>query len=478
MGKDTVRDARVKACPECGTRFAPAAEFCSFDGTALETSTWDPSRAPLTGTLVAGRYEVLDPIGEGGMGIVYRVRHVGLDRHFAMKVLLPKLASEPRTAARFVQEAKATAAIKHPGVVAINDFGDLDDGTPYLVMELLSGETLAQRLKRGALPHAEAVSLTTMIASALSASHAAGVVHRDLKPDNVFLVGDGHGGPPESGIRLVDFGAAKVASGSKLTRPGMVFGTPHYMSPEQAAGQPVDGRSDVYALGVVLFEMLTGRVPFEADSFMGVLTLQMFSAPPAPSALVPPGTIPKGLEAVTLRALAKEPADRYPTMDAFAEALRTANTAPLLPRGPTVRMPDAPRSSPDLIDRMERIALEVDARERRRSWWLAAAVVVGVAAVTLAVTLSLVRPSPRSARASAPAPAPTPTPLAVPVPVSVPVSVPTPVPVSVPASTPAAAATPAPTPTPTPAPVRKTAPVTSTAPSAPPPAEFPDPWRK
>jgi eukaryotic-like serine/threonine-protein kinase len=254
---DTIKELphlEVKRCTDCGARFGREATFCPFCGVSLSSSTWDLAPDPLVGKIVDGRYEVLEPLGEGGMGTVYKVRHVTLNRQFAMKALRRDLASDPALSQRFIHEARATAAIKHAGVVSISDFGVLDDGIPYFVMELLVGETLSTHMRaRGLLPPRETISIARRIADALAASHAANVIHRDLKPENVFLVGG-------TDVRVVDFGAAKVIGGSKLTRPGVVFGTPYYMSPEQAAGQPIDGRADVYSLGILMFEMLTGRL--------------------------------------------------------------------------------------------------------------------------------------------------------------------------------------------------------------------------
>src|SRR5690606_38715027 len=188
----------------------------------------------------------------------------------------------------------------------------------YFVMELLGGETLKTRIRSGGpIPPRVAIRIAIQIAEGLEDSHAANVIHRDLKPDNVFLVGSRVGRAPEDEIRIVDFGAAKIIGSSKLTRPGIVFGTPYYMSPEQASGQPIDRRADVYSLGVLLYEMLTGRVPFEADTYMGVLTKHMYQRP---DRLTPPPGDGE-LETVVFRALEKNPSDRYPSMVALIRAL-------------------------------------------------------------------------------------------------------------------------------------------------------------
>jgi eukaryotic-like serine/threonine-protein kinase len=253
----------VRQCPTCGQRFSPDSAFCPFDGDKLKAGALDPARDPLVGREIDGRYHVVALLGEGGMGQVYEVRHTSLDRGFAMKVLRRELARDPELSDRFIDEAKGTASIRHPNIVQITDFGRLDDGLPYFVMELLRGQTLGHVIKAGGpIPAGAAVRILEQIASALGAAHAAGIVHRDLKPENVFLVGGMTGGRASGDVRVVDFGAAKIVGSSRVTRQGIVFGTPHYMSPEQASGQPVDHRADIYALGVIMYEMFTGRVPF------------------------------------------------------------------------------------------------------------------------------------------------------------------------------------------------------------------------
>ncbi len=391
---DTVKDlhVEVKRCPECGTGFGMEAAFCPFDGIALKASTWDPTRDPLTGTIVDQRYEVIAPLGEGGMGTVYKVRHVTLDRMFAMKVLRRDLAADRSLAARFLQEARATAAIRHPAVVAISDFGSLADGAPYFVMDLLVGETLATRMRaRGLLSPREASSIARKLADALSAAHAANVVHRDLKPENVFLVrsATNKGGVDED-VRIVDFGAAKIVGGSKLTRPGVVFGTPYYMSPEQAGGQPVDARADVYSLGVLLYEMITGAVPFEADTYMGVLTKHLFAAPLKPSERAPSGVQLGDLEAVVMRALEKDPAQRYPSMTELAAAIELAMQGSPREQAPKVE-PKANRilalSSMSTADKIERSVTRqlVDEHRRRRRVRIIVAVFAVVTVVVGAI---------------------------------------------------------------------------------------------
>lgn len=310
---------RIKRCPDCGQHYSPDSAFCPFDGQKLVDGFRQKKVDPLLGAVIDQRYQVDDVLGEGGMGTVYAVRHTSLERTFALKALRRDLATDAELCARFIREAKATAAIKHPNVVSITDFGALPDGRPYFVMERLTGQTLAHLVKHGgAVPAARAAAIAVKVARALGAAHEAGVVHRDLKPDNVFLQGRADAGA-EQDVRVVDFGAAKVAGASRLTRAGIVFGTPFYMSPEQASGAPVDHRADIYALGVIMYEMFTGRVPFEGDTYMGVLTQHMFAQPTPPSRLDPKYAKELGaLEALTLKCLEKAPEKRFATMAELA----------------------------------------------------------------------------------------------------------------------------------------------------------------
>lgn len=307
--------SRPTSCPTCNSHFSPDGRFCPFDGTALtEAVGWDPSADTLLGSLIDNRYEVLSVIGEGGMGTVYEVKHRALGKRFALKALRKDLTSDGEIAARFIQEARTAAAVSHPGLVEITDFGRLESGQVYFVMELLEGQSLAALLRGGPLPPARGLEIVKQLVHALKAAHDASIVHRDLKPDNVHV---GRGDAERDLVKIVDFGLAKVIGSSKLTRSGMVFGTPHYMSPEQAAGEVVDHRADIYALGIVMYEMFTGRVPFEADSYMGVLTKHMYMDPAPPSDVSPEVKELGMLEHVILRCLQKRPSARYDNLAAL-----------------------------------------------------------------------------------------------------------------------------------------------------------------
>jgi serine/threonine protein kinase len=275
------------------------------------------------GRILGEAYRVERALGAGGVGAVYEATQIRTGRRYAVKVLLPEIAMKEGAAARFRREAEALAAIGHTGIVQIHDFDTEDDGTQFLVMDLLEGEDLAARITRaGALPAPEAVRVLGEIGSALSAAHALGIVHRDLKPANIFL--SRRPGAPERAT-ILDFGLAKNLAGPSvhLTATGVGLGTPLYMSPEQARGDEVDLRSDVYSLGCILFEMLTGTAPFTGPSISVVIAKILTEEPPLVSERTNRPT-PPALDEVVRMALAKSPADRYATVQALVEAAHRA----------------------------------------------------------------------------------------------------------------------------------------------------------
>jgi serine/threonine-protein kinase len=315
-----------------------------------------PIEDPHLGKTIAGRYRIEKKLGEGGMGAVYLAEHVMIEKKVAIKILSGDYSHRGEILARFAQEAKAASRIGHPNIIGVTDFGPGGDGPVFIVMEYLQGRDLRHHLTGPMEAHRIAVIMGQVLL-ALEAAHKKGIVHRDLKPENIFLV-EREG--VSDLVKLLDFGIARVSSPSerpaRLTRTGTIFGTAEYMSPEQARGNPTDGRADVYAAGCILYELLTGHVPFEADSFMGVLRRQVEEAPVPPSQRAPERGITPALETVVLRALEKEREARYASASEMLEALAVAMGEPV----PVDTTPPEPPPEPG---------------PRARRWWMAAPVV-------------------------------------------------------------------------------------------------------
>ena len=281
---------------------------------------------PLVGSVLAERYEIVRRIGEGGMGAVYEARHTVIGKRVAVKVLLEKFLEKPELVARLLQEARLASSIGHENIVDVTDFGTTSDGRAFVVMEFLEGESLAQLVIRDApLPIERSLRIARQIASALGAAHDKGIVHRDVKPENVYLVRRGEA----DFVKVVDFGVSKAVhtreegpEWQRLTRTGMVLGTPLYMSPEQArGGEDIDARADIWAVGVLLYECLTGEVPFRAHNYLGVISQVLTEEAPPPSRLRPELGIPVGVESVVMRALEKDRTRRYQQMPEFERDL-------------------------------------------------------------------------------------------------------------------------------------------------------------
>ncbi|MEZ4453529.1 MAG: serine/threonine-protein kinase [Nannocystaceae bacterium] len=284
--------------------------------------------ANLEGSLLLDRYQILSRLGAGGMGVVYLAEHITIKKRCAIKVLADEYAGKSDIVDRFLQEARAASMIAHENVVEITDFGKTPSGSVFFVMEMLAGEDLAGTLEReGPLPWERVRGMMIQICRALGAAHDKGIIHRDMKPENCFRI---ERSGSKDFIKVLDFGIAKVtgdeADGKGLTRTGMIFGTPEYMSPEQAQGVRVDHRADIYAVGIILYELLTGRVPFTADTFMGVLTKHMFEVPPAPTSVAPGVKIPREAEAVILKALQKDRDLRFGSMKEMQAAIEAVGT--------------------------------------------------------------------------------------------------------------------------------------------------------
>ncbi|MFY0539615.1 protein kinase domain-containing protein [Nannocystis pusilla] len=300
-----------------------------MSGSNSSSFSHPPVPAPATiheGEVLADRYRVYHRLGKGGMGEVYLAEHMDIGRKVAIKTLNAHLQDKPEIADRFMQEARTSSRVRHSNIVDITDFGKTDHGAPFFVMEYLEGEDLKSVLKRErVLPWERARDIILQVCAALAAAHAHGVVHRDLKPDNIYLIRQGD----QELVKVLDFGIAKVISeaGDEMTQTGVLLGTPEYMSPEQAQEQPLDGRSDIYAMGVLMFRMFTGRLPFRAKAFMAVLGMHMQQPPPRPSEVDPNHAVSERQEAVILRCLEKKPEDRYQTADELAAAIRAIDAA-------------------------------------------------------------------------------------------------------------------------------------------------------
>ncbi|HYH96996.1 serine/threonine-protein kinase [Hyalangium sp.] len=305
------------------------------------------------GQTLAKKYRVEALIGEGGMGKVYKARQLALDKPVVLKVLRQSLLSDERTVARFQREAKAASRLNHPNSISILDFGQAEDGALFIAMEFVPGQDLHQVLSRDwPLPEPRVVRIVSQVLSALSDAHGAGVIHRDLKPENIML--EQRRNDPDF-VKVLDFGIAKITDtngddGPALTRAGFVCGTPEYMSPEQARGAQLDHRSDLYAVGVILYQLTTGLLPFESDSAVGFATKHLTEEPLPPSKRRPEARISPGMERLILRTLSKDPNDRPANAEAFkAELLsvdRDRRRLEASSRRVPISQPPAPTSAP------------------------------------------------------------------------------------------------------------------------------------
>jgi serine/threonine-protein kinase len=352
----------LKVCPRCFTRFPDAERFCLHDSSVL-VEEQDIARL----NTAVGNYRLDKILGRGGMGTVYSGEHIYIKKPVAVKILHPQFARYPEAVNRFLREARAASSINHPNIVDVTDFGLLPDSTVYFVMEFLEGKSLEDVIEReGAVELHRSLNIANQISHALEAAHHAGVIHRDLKPDNIFLlqkpgrrdlvrmVSDNQWTTEREQtfdfVKVLDFGIAKTLVPDELvaeTVQGAVFGTPEYMSPEAARGEDVDHRADVYSLGVILFDMLCGRPPFEAPQSSEVLQMHINTPPPSPREFAPHREITEAAEKVILRAMMKDPNKRYQTMADFRRdveasygtiAFRRHGGAPgASPRGPEAR---------------------------------------------------------------------------------------------------------------------------------------------
>ncbi len=286
----------VKVCPQCKQRYPHESSFCFVDGSSLEAL---PDAR--LGTTVAGRYVLEQVLGEGGMATVYKARHKMVDRPCAVKILHGEVVRDPTVKERFRREALHAQRLAHPNIIEVYDQGEMEEGTAFLVMELLEGQSLAHSISQGRIPVARTLKLAVQMVRALARAHDFEVIHRDLKPENVFVLkGDR--------IKLLDFGIARSMHDSRLTSVGEIFGTPEYMAPEQGTSTEVGPSADIYSLGVILFEMLTAALPFEAPNAPTMLVKHM--SEPAPHVSTQLSTVPQALDELIFSMMAKTPAER------------------------------------------------------------------------------------------------------------------------------------------------------------------------
>ncbi|MDH5804101.1 MAG: serine/threonine protein kinase [Gemmatimonadota bacterium] len=315
----------MKVCTTCGKEYADDQSFCPADGSALRSASGSND---LVGNIVADRYRIIKKLGEGGMGAVYLGEHVKMGRKSAIKVISSSMADDADSIARFNREAANAARINHHNVCGIYDFGETPDGVVYLAMEFIEGEALTDLIEReGALSPRRAGLILRQAAEALAAAHELGIVHRDLKPDNIMIA---KGRDGSDLVKVVDFGIAKAMGGDQdqqVTKTGLVVGTPEYMSPEQLAGDQVDGRSDIFSLALVLFRMLTGVLPFQADTAQEVMIKRLTDDPLRLNEARPGGNFPPALQQAMDRALEKMPNDRYAEASQFGRDVEAAVSA-------------------------------------------------------------------------------------------------------------------------------------------------------
>ncbi|MEM6954896.1 MAG: protein kinase [Myxococcota bacterium] len=327
----------MKICPKCGLQYPDEEQFCFVDRAPLVMGT-----DPFIGVTLANRYLVEDVVGRGGMATVYRARHTLVDRPVAVKIMSGQLARDPSLRERFRREAKNAAALAHPHIIEIYDYGETDDGALFLVMELLKGAPLSALIERGAIEAPQVATLGLQIAKGLARAHDFDVVHRDLKPENIFVSDAGASGAV---VKLLDFGIARSMHDSRLTNQGEIFGTPQYMAPERISSIDTGPPADLYALGIILFEMLTGQLPFESEELTGFFIKHMQEPPPRPSEWAP--RCPRRLEELILALLAKDPSDR--PVDAHAVIRELQSLAPQTDAmAPPIVTPSRPMVAPTL----------------------------------------------------------------------------------------------------------------------------------
>ncbi|HUU13849.1 MAG TPA: protein kinase [Terriglobia bacterium] len=320
----------MKSCPTCEATYPNTYAVCPQDGTPLvDLTAWSP------GTLVRGKYRIISKVGQGGMGAVYKALHVAFDEMRALKVISRELMTDELFVKRFRHEAVITRKLQHPNAVRVDDIDEAEDGRPFIVMEFIEGQSLKQLIhEHGALPVPRVCSIVKQVAAALEAAHGLGLVHRDIKPDNIVLIETASG----EEAKVLDFGIAKLkesraagTGGLTLTGTGVVIGTPQYMSPEQAMGKrgdDLDGRSDLYSLGVVMYQMLTGDLPFKADTTMEMLLAHLQKPPTPINILRPELQIPESVATLVMKTLEKDRELRPKSAKALIQEIERAESGP------------------------------------------------------------------------------------------------------------------------------------------------------
>jgi predicted Ser/Thr protein kinase len=389
-----------KICPQCGTNYENDQRFCPRDGASLKSK----AGADLVGLVIADRYLIVRKLGEGGMGQVYLAEHVRMKRKSAVKVLHAGMVHDPDAIMRFNREAENASQIAHPNVAAIYDFGETSDGLIYLAMEFVDGEPLTKILEReGALPPQRAARIVEQVASALEAAHEGGIVHRDLKPDNIMITRGRDGGDV---VKVVDFGIAKAmqADEQNVTKTGLAIGTPEYMSPEQLGGGVLDARTDIYSLGLVAFNLLTGNLPFPTVTSREALVVRLTDRPRKLAEVRPDVSWPAQLQGVLDRALSQELAARYQKVsDLGQELTRAVEGMPAIgggSRAGAVTMPVTIKTP-----RIASTAITRRAPKSRLLPYLAGVTVLAAIAAGALWRMSLPALTPSSPVAAAPAPA-------------------------------------------------------------------------
>ena len=444
-------------CSACTRSYPLAYQHCPVDG--LPLIQFRAPADPLIGRVLDERFEVLERIGGGGMGTVYRARQRSVGRDVAIKVVHPRRLQDRTAAKRFLREARLASRLSLPSIVAVYDFGQTRDGLLYLVMELARGPTLAELLRAGPLAASRAAGIAAQICDALDGAHAEGIIHRDLKPSNVVVMTE----PDRDRVKVLDFGIAKslTSDSTTMTQSDVIIGTPLYMAPEVAYGHEADARSDLYALGCLLYQMLAGQPPFRGESARIVMNRHIGETP-APL----PTHVPAPLAAIAFDLLAKDPSARIPTATAALarlEAARGLDGAPVVAAVAAVEI-TAPSTLPAVVPaspRPPRAEATEWTRPRRPRWWLAAT----AAAIAIAVGAGITLVASNGSAPPRPAPAPSPSPSPAPAPSPSPAPAPSPSPA--PPPPPAAAAEPAGEPAPEPPPRRRAAPKSKPKPKQP-----------